>query len=273
MSAEKKQLKSESIEKLAMETNSHISEESMLAEKDSNSKSLTPAEKKERRADTLKRVKAFIKLFFSWNVISMSLAHHPECETFDKHVFKIGKKLRICRGCTLSYPPLYGLVLVFIFWPAAREFFLAKGFLIANLWWFTIGFLLLGVSGLLLRKYSLFINDIYKFSRGAFSGLLAIIVLSQHWGFKIGAGIAFMAGMAYLSIHRGKDMERTCEECEWNANYDECPGWRDITQAFSEIQSTSTTQPVVLTSEKPKPQMNPIENKTTISPKQEDDTN
>ncbi|MHA1154941.1 MAG: hypothetical protein ACTSQK_02440 [Candidatus Heimdallarchaeota archaeon] len=203
----------------------------------------TPS-KKEQLKTNFKIAVGMVKLFFSWKVISMSLAHHPECETFEDHVFKIGK-LRLCRGCTLSYPPMYALVLMFIFWPDAMLFLTSTGLWIPNLWWFTIGFGVTGASALLLRKYSLFINDIYKFCRGAFAGFLVTIILSQHWGFKIGAVVILMGAMGLLSIHRGKEMEKICEECEWNANFDECPGWTDITQSFNEVLSThqtSTTQ-------------------------------
>ena len=184
----------------------------------------------------------YVKLFFSWNVIHMSISHHPECEVFDEHVFKIGK-LRICRGCTLSYPPLYGIVLIFVFWLDARRFLLIDSFLIPNLWWFTIGFFIVAILALVLRKYSIYISDIYKFSRGAFSGFLLIVILSQHWAFKIGAGIAFMAGMGWLSIKRGKEMEKTCDECEWHSNYDICPGWRNITGEFNKLRLGDDYQP------------------------------
>ncbi len=202
-----------------------------------------PTEKKEKRKARMKTIVDFIKLFFSWNVISMTLAHHPECETFNDHVFKIGK-IRLCRGCTLSYPPLYATVLIFIFWLDARSFLTATGLWIPNLWWFTIGFGVTGALALLLRKYSLFINDIYKFSRGAFAGFLIAVIFSQHWTFKIAAGVLLIGAMVLLSLHRGKDMEKTCEECEWKANYDECPGWKDITQDFSKVISSNQTSPL-----------------------------
>lgn len=202
---------------------------------DPSSEQSSPTTRKEKRKASMKIAVGIIKLFFSWKVISMSLAHHPECEAFNDHVFTIGK-LHLCRGCTLSYPPMYATVLIIIFWPDARAFLTAIGLWIPNLWWFTIGFGLTGVIALLLRKYSLFINDIYKFSRGAFAGFLITIILSQHWGFKIGAGLLLTGAMIYLSLHRGKDMEKTCEDCEWKANYEECPGWKDITQEFSKAQ-------------------------------------
>ncbi len=203
--------------------------------------------KKEKLKANMKTVVGTFKLLFSWNIISMSLAHHPECETFNNHVFKIGK-IRLCRGCTLSYPPMYTLVLILIFWFDARNFLTETRLWIPNLWWFTIGFGVAGALALLLRKNSLFINDIYKFSRGVFAGFLITIILTQHWGFKIGGGAVLIGAIAFLSLHRGKDMEKTCEECEWNANYDECPGWKDITQSFSKIQLYTQPSPKQKTS-------------------------
>ncbi len=240
MPRENDQQDTESVDKVTAST---ISSNSTQKQEIQNTGTLfeqsTPS-KKEKLKTNLKITVDMVKLFFSWKVISMSLAHHPECETFEDHVFKIGK-LRLCRGCTLSYPPMYALVLMFIFWPGARDFLTSIGLWIPNLWWFTIGFGATGALALLLRKYSFIINDIYKFCRGAFAGFLVTVILSQHWGFKIGAVVILMGAMVLLSMHRGKEMEKTCEECEWNANFDACPGWADITQPFNEVLSTHQT--------------------------------
>ena len=185
-----------------------------------------PPKKKESK--TLATIRQVSRAVFSKEAFHLMLSHHPFCEVFDPHVFKIGK-LRLCRGCFLSYPPLYALVSIFIFWGAAREFFLFEAIsIVDNLWWFVIGFGILTFGARWLGRYSIFIKDIAKFSRGAWTGLLVMVILSQHWGFKIGAILIVVAGMSYLSIHRGKDMERTCDECEWHADFNSCPGWEGM---------------------------------------------
>jgi len=189
-------------------------------------------------ASTLRQI---FRALFSWEAILLMLSHHPFCEVYDPHVFKIGK-LRLCRGCFLSYPPLYTLVAIFIFWEAAQEFFLREAIsIIDNLWWFVIGFGILTFVGRWLGRYSIFIKDIAKFSRGAWTGFLVIVLLSQHWGFKIGAALIVFGGMTYLSLHRGKDMERTCEECEWKADFNSCPGWEGMSEKLFQTNPPITT--------------------------------
>lgn len=41
------------------------------------------------------------------------LSHHPECDDFDDHVFKIGK-IRLCQGCTAMYSGL--IILILLVW-------------------------------------------------------------------------------------------------------------------------------------------------------------
>jgi hypothetical protein len=193
---------------------------------------LTPQEiqqnKKQKRSKLRGEIRQILRGVFSFGALQLMLSHHPNCEIFDPHVFKIGK-LRLCRGCFLSYPPLYAFVALFIFWIPSRDFFLSEAVsIIDNLWWFVIGFGILTFASRWIGRYSIFIKDVAKFSRGAWTGFLVIVLISQHWGFKIGAALIVIVGMSYLSLHRGKDMERTCDECEWSADFNSCPGWEGV---------------------------------------------
>lgn len=184
----------------------------------------------------------FLKAIFNKNTLHMMISHHPACEIYDSHVFRIGP-LRLCKGCFLGYPPLYATLIIFFTWEAARNFYTTKGFLIDNVWWFVISFGILAIAGhFLLGKYSQFIKDLSKFGRGAWAGSLVVVILTQHWGFKIGAAVVLFGGMMFLSFYRGKDMEKTCQECEWNAQFDICPGWRDVTKEFVGITDTPESQ-------------------------------
>ena len=183
-----------------------------------------------------------IKVMFRWSTIRVILAHHPYCDPFKEHTFNIGK-LRLCRGCWLSYPPMYATILMYLFWPQARDFMLAEAvWIMDNLWWFVIGFGILALVGRLVGRYSRFIKDLSKFGRGAWAGFLVVVIISQHWGFKVGAALIVIGGMTYLSLNRGKDMDRTCDECEWRANYDACPGMKEINQDFASVTGTDPPQ-------------------------------
>ncbi|NHJ32507.1 MAG: hypothetical protein FK732_06565 [Asgard group archaeon] len=187
----------------------------------------TSKKKKQKKDSQLHRI---FRAIFSWDAFILMLSHHPNCEIYDPHVFKIGK-LRLCRGCFLSYPPLYALPAIFIFWQAAQDFFLFEAVsIIDNLWWFVIGIGILVFASRWLGRYSIFIKDLSKFFRGAWAGFLVIVIISQHWGFKIGAVLIVFAGMVYLSLHRGKDMQNICDECEWEGNFNSCPGWHGISE-------------------------------------------
>ncbi|MHA1308299.1 MAG: hypothetical protein ACTSO7_15360 [Candidatus Heimdallarchaeota archaeon] len=211
--------------------------------------------KKQQLQESLVQIFQIIRAMFRWSTIRVMLSHHPYCDTFEEHTFKIGK-LRLCRGCWLSYPPMYATILIFLFWPQAKEFLTANALWFDNLWWFVIGFSILALVGRLLGRYSRFIKDLSKFGRGSWAGFLVVVIISQHWGFKIGAGLIILGGMTYLSFQRGSDMEKTCDECEWQSNFDACPGMRDINRDFASItgtdSSTQQQQSLPIPLEKPK---------------------
>ncbi|TFF84677.1 hypothetical protein EU523_01390 [Candidatus Heimdallarchaeota archaeon] len=173
-----------------------------------------------------------VKTSFKWEFIRILFSHHPYCKPYEKHVFILGP-VRLCRGCWLSYPPMYATIFLFLFLTPFREFLLATPFWIANLWWFVIGFGIGSLVGRFLGKYSLFIKDLSKIARGLWAGVLAVVIISQHWAFKIGAAIILLGGMTYLTFHRAKDMERICQECEWNAQYNICPGFAGVTNLMN----------------------------------------
>ncbi len=201
--------------------------------------------KKLKRQKTRGEIRHILRGVFSWSAFQLMLSHHPNCETFDSHVFKIGK-LRLCRGCFLSYPPLYALVAMYIFWVPSRDFFLREAIpIVDNLWWFVIGFGILTFASRLLGQYHIIIKDISRLSRGIWTGLLVLVIISQHWGFKIGAALIIIGGMTYLSLQRGKDMERTCDECEWHSNFSSCPGWDGISEKlFAPSASAIGNEPI-----------------------------
>ncbi len=186
----------------------------------------------------------FLKVLFHWRTLRLLLSHHPFCERFENHTYNLGK-IRFCRGCLLSYPLVYALPLIYLLWGAANDFFTSTALWFQNIWWFVIGFGILAIGGRLIGKYSIVIKDLSKFGRGAWSGTFIIVIFSQHWGFKIGAFVLLFGGLTFLSLNRGKDMERTCQECEWQANYDICPGWKDVSEHLAQLNLKPETKPKI----------------------------
>jgi len=180
-----------------------------------------------------------LSVIFSWTAIQLFFSHHPFCETFDNHVFKIGK-LRFCKGCFLSYPIAYTIPIIYFIWKAARSFLLFTPLWISNLWWFTIYTAIFTFITRYLGRRSMFANDLSKFIRGALAGFLFIIIISEIWYLKIIAAVALFGGMLYLSLKRGKEMQHTCNQCEYGGDFNNCPGWRDISEIFSTEKSESS---------------------------------
>lgn len=179
-------------------------------------------------------LRLFLKEFLKWDTLQFIFSHHPICEPFEDHVYKIGR-LRLCRGCILSYPPLYAIVLIFMFWPASRTFFVTTNYYLENLWWFIISFGIAAIVSRFLGRFHILIKDFSKFTRGAWAGFLFLVILTQHWAFKVGAALIIFGGMAYLSANRAKDMQQTCHECPWQAQYEECPGWGTMPERFDQV--------------------------------------
>ncbi len=180
-------------------------------------------------------------IIFSKTALQLFFSHHPFCEIFDNHVFKIGK-LRLCRGCTLSYPVAYGLPIMYLLWGSYRDFLHFAPLWISNLWWFTIYSTILAFGTRYFGKKNLFINDLSKLTRGALAGFLFTVMISEIWYLKIIAAVGLFAGMAYLSLKRGKEMQHTCDQCEYGADYNNCPGWRDLAEIFPMVSSSTSVE-------------------------------
>ncbi|MFW9922690.1 MAG: hypothetical protein ACFFDW_05290 [Candidatus Thorarchaeota archaeon] len=230
------------------DTNSEALNTNKLLDSEKNKTENTSTYNKASFKSEMKKLGGFIKLMFSWNAIQLMLSHHPACDVYDSHVFKIGK-LRLCRGCFLSYPPLYALLIIYVAWPEAKDFFLTNGLWFDNLWWFVISFGILAIFGRLLGRYSIFIKDLSKFGRGAWAGFLIIVALTQFWPFKVAALVIVLGGMTFLSFHRGKAMEKTCNECSWNSNFDSCPGWGNLANELNILVSPPNRKETEITEE------------------------
>jgi hypothetical protein len=214
-----------SVKKVDVDNTNSSNDEIILEPKIKNSSETT----KPKKTGEFRKV---LNVVFSRNTFQLLIAHHPNCEPYEDHVFKIGK-LRLCRGCTLSYPQAYGLPILVLAWAKAWAFFESTAFKIHNIWWFTIAITILGVTTYFTKKYARIINDIYKVARGFLLGFFFIIIIIEPWPYKIAFGVLIAGLMIYLSTRRGKDMERTCNECEYSASFNDCPGWETLAKHFA----------------------------------------
>ncbi|MHA1727654.1 MAG: hypothetical protein ACTSWY_02855 [Promethearchaeota archaeon] len=156
------------------------------------------------------------------------LSHHPLCEKFENHSFKLfGKKF--CIGCFIGYPS--GIIMLIV----GYTFGVFSLFSVASL-------LLIGISLFSVYLLSIFGLTKYKkikiFSKipvGAGAAFLIAGIFSFPLNFWINFLIAFflIQGLVGLmTIKRKKELTETCLKCEWKNDWDHCPGMRDIQNAL-----------------------------------------
>jgi len=200
---------------------------------EASSSSVPPSSSTKKRGT----FRAILHTIFSKEALQLMLSHHPNCKEYDAHVFKIGK-LRLCKGCTLSYPPAYTIILLFIFWMPARDFLLAEGYVFQNIWWFILGFGFLTILGYVLKRFSIVISDFTKLFRGILAGFLVVgVFAAPKWYYKIIPAVLVFGGLTWLSLKRGKEMDQTCKECEWQGQFEVCPGFSGFYQRLNECST------------------------------------
>ncbi len=139
---------------------------------------------------------------------SLYLAHHPLCNSYKNHIFKIGS-LYLCVGCTsliagfIVYTTLY-----FTFPRIFQGYPLTNGLISA----FGVGLALLQ---LMIHPSRKIIKIIFRFSLGlAVAAYIGIVFLVENWGIKVGLFVLlFACVITYNSLRKEIDIEE-CEKCE-----------------------------------------------------------
>lgn len=167
-------------------------------------------------------IRAFPKL------IPIVLAHHPDCKPYRNDVIKIGK-VRLCRGCTISFGIAGIMILIYLLSPDIRTSFDR----VRPVFLFSIG-VFLGLFQVLravFRKIGVAMKTIVKVALGLGIGLIAIAVfeldLSIYLTIWIFIGLFILYGLLGGPL-RFYYMKRTCEECEFKADLDDCEGLKII---------------------------------------------
>ncbi|TXT63400.1 MAG: conserved membrane protein of unknown function [Promethearchaeota archaeon] len=152
------------------------------------------------------------------------LSHHPDCQRFEKHIFRI-RKYRFCIGCFIGYPVAIISIVVLYFLLNLYE--IDPTFL----FWMGVGFMT--------------------------SFILSPLKLTRHKPIKIGQKILFNIGGAFLfwwawsitssfifnlllfiglfsilfglvNAYHSYGLYATCRECEYHLQWEVCPGFQDI---------------------------------------------
>lgn len=161
-----------------------------------------------------------------WISFHYRLAHHPTCESFSEHFYRLFRK-KVCRGCVMMYS---GLITSIIFLPLANLFIWGSDAMF-NFYLVYIFF----IPTIYSAKYKphRMLRDVFRFFLG-FTYTQAVI--SIYFSFSQGfwwAGIlvilTYLSGSTILSREREKSNNRVCQECP-ELNNPHCSGLRDYTQ-------------------------------------------
>ena len=167
------------------------------------------------------------KLFLNREDIkSFLFSHHPKCEKFKGHTFKIGNT-QFCIGCFIGYPTafigiltIYLLELVITF---RTEFLLITGMALLS------SFILSPLHLTKIRN----IKIIQKFFIGLGFAFLFWGIWTLPNSFNINLILFFIIfGIVYATImsYHAYRFYKTCKKCEYSLNWEKCPGFRKADQ-------------------------------------------
>jgi len=150
------------------------------------------------------------------------ISHHPNCEKFEEHVFKIRDK-KFCIGCFVGYPA--AILGIGISFPLIY-------FNLINVW------IILGI-GILFSFATLL--SLTQFPKKRARKILQKLLIGMGSGFIIASLWNFMSFAWYfkilviwgaiivlnipISIMHYKTHDKICKNCEWKNNWNECPGF------------------------------------------------
>jgi len=151
------------------------------------------------------------------------LSHHPNCDEFSAHVYHLGKR-RLCIGCFTFYPVIVITIILTLLFVERNIYNLIIMYLISPIFFLPI---ILSVLGL--TKYR-FLKIFSKASNGIGVGLhlVSVFLLPFPLIVKILTllEINFLIGaIAYIRANR---LKKDCIKCNYQANWDDCPGMKNI---------------------------------------------
>ncbi len=149
------------------------------------------------------------------------LTHHPDCQHFENHTFKLGK-YRLCIGCFIGYPvAIISVIFLYILF----------GFIqIDSLVMFIIG----------ASCMSVFLLSPLKLTKSRSVKVIQKVIFNVGgaflfwWVFTLTPSILFntlvfiiLFGMllTLVNIYHSYSLYRTCKRCSYALEWDKCPGF------------------------------------------------
>ncbi|TXT59692.1 MAG: conserved membrane protein of unknown function [Promethearchaeota archaeon] len=204
-----------------IEENKEIPNKSVNETEENESNSLETQEEGEKNYSVFAYFRSIKPLIFS---------HHPNCEKFEEHTFRI-RGMKFCIGCFIGIPSaIIGVVLIYflnLIFSFSQEVLLITGIVLMST------FLL---SPLKLTKFRpiKFAQKIL-FNLGAAFIFWWVIYLPNSLFFNLLFGLfVYMAAISVLNLYHSYSIFRTCKKCEYEMDWESCPGFTDIMEYIEE---------------------------------------
>jgi hypothetical protein len=154
------------------------------------------------------------------------LSHHPNCQNFENHIFKIGK-YRFCIGCFIGYPVAIITVVVLYFLLNLPE-------IDPNiLFWIGVGFM----TSFILSPLKLTRYKPIKIGQKILFNIGGAFLFWWTWSFTRSLIInlllfigLFSIFFALVNVYHSYGLYTICRECEYHLQWELCPGFEDIFQ-------------------------------------------
>jgi len=187
-----------------------------------------------------KKRKRFIYFYLYLKSFSpLLLRHHPMCEKYEGHCFRI-YKLELCMGCFLGYPTaLMGIFIISFF--HLYNYLLPAHFLFISI--ILIGSFIL--SPLKLTKYRQ-IKIIQKILIGFGASFLfwwIWILPNDFFTNLVLFTLIFGPLLTIFNVYHFYSIYKTCKSCEFCFNWNICPGFKEIKSRLSKNKMEDVLMP------------------------------
>ena len=172
-----------------------------------------------------------IKLFFQ-AIEPIITSHHPNCEQYEDHSFRLfGRKW--CIGCYIGYP---SAILMLLVGYLTGLFNLMETRTLWIIGWGLLSTYIFSIIGLTKIRW---IKIVSKIPIGFGSAYLIAALFSYEVNFWISFLLSFLLVQFFLiiiSIKRGFEMKKTCGNCEYEDDRNNCPGLNQVYEKLNKLK-------------------------------------
>jgi predicted neutral ceramidase superfamily lipid hydrolase len=152
------------------------------------------------------------------------LSHHPNCEEFNNHTIKIGKK-KFCIGCFIGYPSaIIGVISIYFL----NLFYILDSKLLFIIAIVLMSSFLLSPLGLTRIKWIKIVQKILFNLGGAF---LFWWIFLQPNSFIVNFLLFFLIFGILLSLttaYHAYGFYKVCKQCLYNLDWENCSGFKEV---------------------------------------------